>query len=44
MWASRRIFDPSAARGGIVSIVGWAVVGGVQKVKRETRREEREIS
>ena len=34
----------SAARGGTVSIVSWAVVGGVQKVKSKTRREERETS
>ena len=30
--------------GGTVSIVSWAVVGGVQKVNSKTRREERETS
>ena len=43
MWASRRTSDPSAARRGTVSTVSWAEVGGVRKVKSETRREEREI-
>ena len=43
MWASRRTSNPSAASGGTVSTVSWAEVGGVQKVKSETRREEREI-
>ena len=28
--------------GGTVSIVSWAVVGGVQKVESEIRREERD--
>ena len=43
MWATRKTSDPSAASRGTVSIVSWAEVGGVQKVKSETRREEREI-
>ena len=44
LWASRRTSDPSAASEGIVSIVSWAAVGGVQKVKSKTKREERETS
>jgi hypothetical protein len=34
---------PSAALAGTDSMVSWAVVDRFQKVKSETRREEREI-
>ena len=44
MWRRRRTSEPSAAKGGTVSIVSWAAVGRVRKEKSETRREERESS